>query len=110
MAVCEFAKMEASGWNDNNPVHTLSTADASMPRTHIVRQRGSTKLQIPLVLSIPKYTNDMQCVGRHNQLRSRFALASRHGSYKYYIMHQLAQLDIGITNAGILNFEAHPEL
>jgi hypothetical protein len=25
-------------------------------------------------------------------------------------MHQLAQLDIGITNAGIIIFEAHPEL
>jgi hypothetical protein len=29
---------------------------------------------------------------------------------KYYITHQLAQLDIGITNSGILYFEAHPEL
>jgi hypothetical protein len=29
---------------------------------------------------------------------------------QYYIPHQLAQLDMGITNAGILYFEAHPEL
>jgi hypothetical protein len=28
MAVCEFAKMQAFGCNDNNPVHMLSTADA----------------------------------------------------------------------------------
>jgi hypothetical protein len=33
MAVCEFAKMKAFGWKDNNPVHVLSTADASGPRT-----------------------------------------------------------------------------
>jgi hypothetical protein len=47
MGVCEFVKMQAFGWNDKNPVHMLSTADASTPRTHVVRQRGSTKLQIP---------------------------------------------------------------
>jgi hypothetical protein len=29
---------------------------------------------------------------------------------QYYITHRLAQLDIGITNAVILYFEAHPEL
>jgi hypothetical protein len=40
----EFAKMQAFGWNDKNPVHMFSTANASMPRTHVVRQRGSTKL------------------------------------------------------------------
>jgi hypothetical protein len=47
MAVCEFSKMQAFGWNYNNPVHILSTVDASTPRTHVVRQCGSTKLQIP---------------------------------------------------------------
>jgi hypothetical protein len=52
----------------------------------------------------------MQCVDGHDQLRSRFALASRHVFKKYYITHQLAQLDICITNAGILYFKAHPEL
>jgi hypothetical protein len=29
MAVCEFTKMQAFGWNDSNPLHVLSTADAS---------------------------------------------------------------------------------
>jgi hypothetical protein len=28
ITVCEFAKMQAFGWNDNNPVHMVSTADA----------------------------------------------------------------------------------
>jgi hypothetical protein len=37
-------------------------------------------------------------------------LASWHGFKKYYITHQLSQLDISITNAGILYFQAHPEL
>jgi hypothetical protein len=64
----------------------------------------------PPPLAIPKYNNVMQGVDRHDQLRSRFALASRHGFKKYYITHQLAQLDMGITHAGILQFEAHPEL
>jgi hypothetical protein len=47
MSVCEFAKIQAFGCNDNNPVHMLSTVDASTQRTPVVRQRGSTKLQIP---------------------------------------------------------------
>jgi hypothetical protein len=28
MDVCEFANMQDFGWNDNNPVHVLSTADS----------------------------------------------------------------------------------
>jgi hypothetical protein len=35
MAVCEFVKMQAFGWNDNNPVHILSTSDSSEPRTMV---------------------------------------------------------------------------
>jgi hypothetical protein len=35
MAVCEFAKMQDFCWNDNNPVHILSTADSSEPRTMV---------------------------------------------------------------------------
>jgi hypothetical protein len=37
MDVCEFSKMQPFGWNDNNPVHMLSTADTSMPHIHVVR-------------------------------------------------------------------------
>jgi hypothetical protein len=40
-------------------------------------------------------------VDRHDQLRSTFALASHHGFKKYCIMQHLAQVDIGIINAGI---------
>jgi hypothetical protein len=79
MAVCKFSKMQAFVWNNKNPVHMFSTADTSTPRMHVVRQRGSTKLQIPSPLAIPKYNNGMQGVDRHAQLRSRFALASWHG-------------------------------
>jgi hypothetical protein len=64
----------------------------------------------PAPLTVPKNNNGMQVVDRHDQLQSRFALASRHGFKKYYITHQLTQLDIGITNAGILYFESHPQL
>jgi hypothetical protein len=37
-------------------------------------------------------------------------LASWHGFKKCHSTHQLAQLDMGITNAGIYYFEGHPEL
>jgi hypothetical protein len=35
MAVCKFAKMQAFGWNDNNPVHILSTADSPQKITTV---------------------------------------------------------------------------
>jgi hypothetical protein len=50
------------------------------------------------------YTAGIQGVYRHDKLRSKFALAARHGFKKYYVTHQLAQCDIGITNTGIYNF------
>jgi hypothetical protein len=37
-------------------------------------------------------------------------LASHHGFKKYYITHQLSQVDIGITNAGIYFSLANPHL
>jgi hypothetical protein len=79
ISVCEFAKMQAFGWNCNNPVEMLSTADDSMSRMHVVRQCGSAKLQLPSPPDVPMYNAGMQCVDRHDQLRSQFALASWHG-------------------------------
>jgi hypothetical protein len=40
------------------------------------------------------YNDGMQGVDRHDQLRSKFALASRRGFKKYYVTHQLSQVDI----------------
>jgi hypothetical protein len=56
------------------------------------------------------YNDGMGGVDRHDQLRSKFALSSRHGFKKYYVTHQLAQVDIGITNAGIYISLVHPHL
>jgi citrate lyase beta subunit len=94
MAVCEFAKMQAFGWNDNNLVHILSTADSSQERNNVWLQGGAAKLQIPCPRAIPMYNDVIQGVDRHDQLRSKFALASRHGFKKYYVTHQSGQVDI----------------
>jgi hypothetical protein len=102
--------MQAFGWNDNNPVHILSTEDSSQERTTVWRHRGTAKLQIPCACAIPMYNDGMQGVDHHDQLRSKFALASRHGFKKYYATYHLAQVDIGITNAGIYLSLAHPHL
>jgi hypothetical protein len=59
MAVCEFAKMQAFFWNDNNPVHILSTADSSQERITVWRQRNAAKLQIPCPRAIPMYNDRM---------------------------------------------------
>jgi hypothetical protein len=76
MVVCEFAKMKAFGWNDNDPVQVLSTADAPGPRTTVTRQRGSKQMMIPCPLAIPNYNKNMQRIDHHDQLCSRSALAS----------------------------------
>jgi hypothetical protein len=110
MAVCEFTKMQAFGWNDNNPVRILSTSDYSQEITTVWQQRGVAKLQIPCMCAIPMYNDVMQGVGRHDQLRSKFALASLRGFKKYYVTHQLAEVGIGITNAGIYFSLAYPHL
>jgi hypothetical protein len=52
----------------------------------------------------------MQGVDRHDQSRSKFALASCRGFNKYYITYHLVQVDIGITNAGIYFSLANPHL
>jgi hypothetical protein len=101
MAVCKFSKMHFFGWNENNPLHILSTANSYKERKTVWRQRGAAKVQIPRPRAIPMYNDGMQGVDCHDQLRSTFALASRHCFKKYYITHQLSQVDIGITNAGI---------
>jgi hypothetical protein len=110
MDVCEFAKMQAFGWSDNNPVHILSIADSSQEGTTVWRQGGADKLQIPCPRAIPMYNDGMQGMDRHDQLRLKFALSSRHGFKKYYVTHQLAQVGIGIKNAGIYFSLAHPHL
>jgi hypothetical protein len=110
MAVCELAKMQAFGWNENNPVHILSTTYSSQNITTVWRQCGAARLQIPCPRAIHIYSDGMKGVDRHDQLRSTFALASCHDFKKYYITHHLTQVDIGITNAGIYFSLAHPHL
>jgi hypothetical protein len=110
MDVCEFAKMQAFGWNDKNPVHILSTAYSSQEITTVWKQRGAAKLQIPCPRAIPMYNDGMQGVDRHDQLRSKFALASHRGFKKNSVTHQLAQVDIGIINACIYLSLEHPHL
>jgi hypothetical protein len=44
MAVYDFTNTQAFGWHDNSPVHIMSTAYLSEPRTTVCRQRGAAKL------------------------------------------------------------------
>jgi hypothetical protein len=73
-------------------------------------QLGSSKLKIPCPLAVHMYNDEMQGVDHHYQLRSKFDVASCRGFKKYYIMHHLAQRDIGMTNTGIYFFLANPNL
>jgi hypothetical protein len=52
----------------------------------------------------------MQRVDHHDQVRSRFTIASRHGVNKNYITHQFVHRYMGITNAAAYYFEANPHL
>jgi hypothetical protein len=68
MAVCEFGKIQAFGWNGNNQVHIFSTADAYMQQNHVFHQRVSAKLQERSPIVVPVYNHGMQGVDRHDQL------------------------------------------
>jgi hypothetical protein len=67
-------------------------------------------MKITCHLAIPNYKKNMQGFDRHYHCCSRFTLSSRHGFKKYYITHQLAQIDMGITNNAIYYVEANPHL
>jgi hypothetical protein len=46
MAVCEFTKMMAFGWNDKNPVHFVSTVDGTEARLTVRRQRKNVLVNV----------------------------------------------------------------
>jgi hypothetical protein len=110
MAVCEFTKMLAFGWNDKNPVHIVSYADGYDSIMMVRRQRKKLVANVSCLITVPAYSKNMQGVDHHDQLQSKFVLSSRHGFKKYYIIHQLAQMDIGITHACIYHVLANPQL
>jgi hypothetical protein len=93
-------RIAAYGWVDGNPVHFLTTADGTSTST-VQRRVGRDRLSVKAPIGIKNYNKGMQAVDRHDQLRERFSLSSRHGFKKYYVKIALGLLDMAAVNAWI---------
>ena len=108
MAVEESKRMVAMGWLDGSAVQMLSTADGTAVST-VTRRIRATKNAVAAPVMVHRYNQAMQAVDRHDQLRVKFSLCSRHHFKKWYVKFMLALIDIAVTNASIHFFFANPE-
>jgi Transposase IS4 len=99
----------AYGWLDGNPVHFLTTADGNT-MSQVSRRIGKERKWVAAPTAIKKYNKGMQAVDRHDQLRTTFSLADRHGFKKYYVKMALGIIDMAIVNAWIHFKMANPEI
>jgi len=101
-------RIAAFGWLDGNPVHFITTADGS-GMTTVTRRVGRERKTVEAPIGIREYNKGMQAVDRHDQLRQRFSLASRHGFKKYYQKIALGLIDMAVVNAWIHYKLVNPE-
>jgi len=107
MAVEETKRMVAMGWLDGSAVQMLSTADGTMVST-VTHRIGAAKNEVAAPVMVHRYNRAMQAVDRHDQLRVKFSLCSKHHFKKWYVKFMLALIDIAMTNASIHYFFANP--
>jgi hypothetical protein len=101
-------RIAAFGWLDGNPVHFITTADGNAATT-VNRRIGREQKAIEAPVGIRNYNAGMQAVDRHDQLRERFPLCSRHGFKKYYQKIALGLIDMAVVNAWIHYKLVNPE-
>jgi hypothetical protein len=76
----------------------------------VQRKHNKFVTTVSCQLTIPDYNKNMQGVDWHDKLRAKYDLSSIHRFKRYYITHQLAKMDIGITNSCIYHALANPKL
>jgi hypothetical protein len=91
------------------PDEARAAAAAKSPPP-VWHQRKKLLANVSCPTTVPAYNKNMQGVDCHGQLRIKIDLSSRHGFKKYYITHQLAQMDIGNTHACTYQFLANPQI
>ena len=84
-------------WNDKNPVHVISSADATDLET-TQRRSKSKKINVLCPSAVKRYNKGMQGVDQFNKLLTLFSLASLKFD-KYYKKVAMVLLDFAITNA-----------
>ena len=97
-AVNEPSGMSMHCWNDNHPVHVLSTADS----THVdvvSRKTGKDKIEVACPETIKNYNKNMQAVDQFNKLMSLFSLSNAHTFTKYYKKVAMVLMDFCLVNA-----------
>ena len=84
-------------WNDNSPVHVLSSADGTIMET-TKRKSKSEKIDVFCPVAVKKYNQGMQGVDQFNKMLTLFSLANLKFD-KYYKKIAMVLLDFAITNA-----------
>ena len=84
-------------WNDNSPVHVLSSADGTEMET-TKRKSKSEKIDVFCPVAVKKYNQGMQGVDQFNKMLTLFSLANLKFD-KYYKKIAMVLLDFAITNA-----------
>ena len=97
-AVNEENQMSMHCWNDNHPVHVLSTADATFT-SQVKRQQGVEKIDVDCPKAIKSYNKNMQAVDQFNRLMSLFSLSESHTFTKYYKKVAMVLMDFVLVNA-----------
>ena len=108
VAVNEEYGITAITWLDKREVMLLTTADGTN-EAMVQRREGSTKVSVPAPQCIARYNSFMGGVDRHDYLRARFSLHSRHDFRRYYVGLYLCLVDIALTNAIIHYKMRHPD-
>ena len=109
LAVNQEHGIVAVSWMDKRPVIFLSTADGTEEST-VKRQQGNRKVIVPAPQCVEQYTKCMGGVDRHDQLRHKYSLHSRHHFKKYYVGLYLCLFDIALTNAYLCYKLNNPEI
>jgi len=97
-AINKKYNMSMYAWNDKNPVHVVSTADATATNT-VHRKQKDTYVEVPCPASIRKYNEEMGGIDRFNQLMSLFSLGKLLTFDRYYKKVAMVLMDFVLINA-----------
>ena len=90
--------MSVYAWNDKNPVHVMSTADATT--LDIVDRRTKNQvIEVGCPLAVKLYNEGMQGVDQFNKLMSLFSMYKLNTFEKYYKKIAMVLFDFALVNA-----------
>ena len=97
-AVNKHYNMCMYAWSDKNPVHIISTADATTAET-VERKKGYRRLTVKCPTTLKNYNKEMGGVDRFNRLMSLFSINKANKFTKFYKSAAMVIFDFVLVNA-----------